>query len=151
MNDAPPGRIVAISLFKCNCDPLDRETVQDSFVDVFFKSTNTKPVKGEAGDITIVGIITVGEGQTGRYKGSTFGSSYSGTAAVGGSSSGSSASGVYVTGITVQAYKNGEIIATHSVGQNLGSGTLISLVSLANDAARHISAALVRQHEIARK
>ena len=84
-NDAPPGRIVAISLFKCNCDPLDRETVQDSFVDVFFKSTNTKPVKGEAGDITIVGIITVGEGQTGRYKGSTFGSSYSGTAAVGGS------------------------------------------------------------------
>ncbi len=150
-NDAPPGRIVAISLFKCNCDPLDRETVQDSFVDVFFKYTNAKPVKGENGDIQIVGIITIGEGQTGRSKGSAFGSSYNGSGAVGGSSSGSSASGAYVTGITIQAYKNNELIATHSVGQDLKGGTLTSLVSLANGAARYISTALVRQNVIGRK
>jgi hypothetical protein len=151
VEDAPPGRIVAISLFKCNCDPLDRETVQDSFVDVFFQSTNAKPVKGENGDIKIVGIITMGEGQTGRSKGSAFGSSYNGSGAVGGSSSGSSASGAYVTGITTQVYKNGELIATHSVGQNLGSGTLISLVSLAKSSASYISKVLVRQNEIGRK
>ena len=151
VEDAPPGRIVAISLFKCNCEPLVRETVQDTFVDVFFKSTNAKPVKGENGDITIVGIITMEEGQTGHSKGSVFGGGYSGSAAVGGSSSGSSASGTYVTGITLQAYKNGELIATHSVGQNLSKGTLISPVSLAKDAASYISTVLVRQNEIGRK
>ena len=76
-NDAPPGRIVAISLFKCNCEPLVRETVQDALVDVFFNFTNAKPVKGESGEITIVGIITMQEGQTGRSKGSAFGSALS--------------------------------------------------------------------------
>ena len=60
--NAPPGRIVAISLFKCNCEPLVQEAVQDSFIDVFFTETNAKPIKGENGDITIVGIITMDEG-----------------------------------------------------------------------------------------
>ena len=150
-NDAPPGRIVAISLFKCNCEPLVRETVQDTFVDVFFKYTNAKPVKGENGDITIVGIITMEEGQTGRSKGSVFGGGSSGSVAVGSSTSGSSASGTYVTGITIQAYKNGELIATHSVGQNLGRGVLISPVTLATRAANYISTVLVRQNEIGRR
>ncbi len=150
-NDAPPGRIVAISLFKCNCDPLVQETVQDSFVDVFFRYTNAKLVKGENGDIRIVGIITMEEGQTGRSKGSAFGGGYSGSVAVGGKSSGSTATGNYVAGITIQVYKNSELIATHSVGQDLGGGTLISPVSLAKDAARYISTILVRQNEIGRK
>ena len=147
LNDAPPGRVIAISLFKCNCEPLVRETIQDTFVDVFFKSTNAKPIKGENGDITILGIITMAEGQTGKSKGSAFGSSY----AVGGSSSGSTASGSYVTGITIQAYKNNELIATHSAGQNLDSGSFVSPVHLAKDAAIYISRVLVRQHEIGRK
>lgn len=151
VEEAPPGRIVAIALFKCNCEPLVRETVQDTFVDVFFRSTNAKPIKGESGDIAIVGIITMEAGQTGSSKGSVSGGSYSGFSAVGGSSTGSSASGTYVTGITIQAYKNGELIATHSVGQNLGKGTLISPISLAKDAASYISKVLVRQNEIGRK
>lgn len=151
LNDAPPGRVIAISLFKCNCEPLVRETVQDTFVDVFFKSTNAKPIKGENGDITIFGIITMAEGQTGKSKGSAFGSSYQGSGAVGGSSSGSTASGSYVTGITIQAYKNNELIATHSAGQNLDSGSFVSPVHLAKDAASYISKVLVRQNEIGRK
>jgi hypothetical protein len=87
----------------------------------------------------------------GYSKGSVFGGGSSGSVAVGGSSSGSSASGTYVTGITVQAYKNGELIATHSVGQDLGKGSLISPVSLAKNAANYISTILVRQNEIGRK
>jgi len=39
-NNAPPGRVVAISSFKCNCDPLVSESVQDGFIDVFFNYTN---------------------------------------------------------------------------------------------------------------
>lgn len=150
-NTAPPGRVVAISPFKCNCEPIVRESVQDSFVDVFFKYTNAKPVKGENGDITIVGIITMEEGHTGRTKGGVFGGGSSGSVAIGGSSSGASASGTYISGITVQAYKNGELVATHSVGQNLGKGVLFSPVSIANDAARYISTILVRQNEIGRR
>jgi hypothetical protein len=151
VRNPPAGRIVAISLFKCNCEPLVRETVQDTFIDEFFHYTNSKPVKGENGDITIVGIITMDQGQTGSSKGSVFGGGYSGSAAVGGSSSGSSASGTYVTGITVQAFKNGELIATHSEGQNLGKGTLISLVTIAKNAAHRISSDLVSRSEVGRK
>lgn len=123
-NDAPPGRIVAISLFKCNCEPIIQEAVQDSLIDVFFSETNAKPVKGENADITIVGIITMDGGQTGSSEGTVLGIGSS----VGGRTSGSSASGNYVTGITIQAYKKGELIATNSVGQDLGEGTLISPV-----------------------
>ncbi len=61
-NNAPSGRIVAISLFKCNCEPLIQEAVQDSLIDVFFSYTNAKPIKGENADIAIVGIITMDGG-----------------------------------------------------------------------------------------
>jgi hypothetical protein len=118
---------------------------------VFFKHTNATPVKGENGDITIVGIITMEEGKTGHSKGLVLGGASSGSAAIGGGSSGSSASGTYVSGITIQAYKNGELIATHSVGQNLGRGTLISPINLATKAANHISNVLIRQNEIGRR
>lgn len=144
---APPGRIIAISLFKCNCEPLIQEAVQDSLIDVFFTETNAQPIKGENADITIVGIITMDGGQTGSSKGSVLGLG----SAIGGSSSGSSASGNYMTGITIQAYKKGELIATSSVGQDLGKGNLISPVSLAQDAVWKIVKALDRQKLIARK
>jgi hypothetical protein len=146
-NNAPPGRIVAISLFKCNCEPLVQEAVQDSLVDVFFTYTNAKPIKGENGDIRIVGIITMAEGQSGSSEGKVFGSG----SAIGGKTSSTSASGSYVAGITIQAYKNGELIATHSEGQNLGSGTLTSPVSLAQDAVWYIVKPLARQNEIGYK
>lgn len=142
-NSAPPGRVVAISLFKSNCEPLVRESVQDTFMDIFFNKTNAKPVKGKNGDIIIEGIITIGEGHTGRSKGTFFGP--------GGEVSGTSASGTYVSGITVQAYKNGKLIATYSVGQNLGRGVLCSPIYLANKAAVYISTILVRQNEIGRR
>lgn len=144
---APPGRIVAISLFKCKCEPLLQETVQDSLIYVFFSSTNAKPIKGENADITIVGIITMEGGQTGTSKGSVLGIG----SLLGGSTSGSSASGNYMSGITIQAYKNSALIATSSVGQDLGEGTLISPVSLAQDAVWKIIKALARQNEIGYK
>jgi|GEM_PF-5718161 len=150
-NYAPPGRIVAISLFKCNCEPLVQETIQSTFIDVFFKQTTAKPVKGENGEIIIEGIITLEEGQTGSSKGLILGSASSGSGTVGGSSTGSSASGTYMSGITVQAYKNGELIATYSVGQNLGRGVLLSPVTMATRAANYISTVLVRQNEIGRR
>jgi hypothetical protein len=137
LSDAPPGpsgRIVAIALFKCSCDDTVRETVQNSFVDTFFKSTNAKLVKGESGDIVIVGTITTQEGSTAA-----------------GRRSGSASAGNYASGITVQAYKNGELIATHSVGQDLGRGRFLSTVALANQAARYLSDALVRGGEIGRR
>ena len=148
---SPPPRTVAISLFKCNCDPLVKESVQDSFVDVFFKSSNARPIKGDNGDIVIVGILTIGEGSTGTSKGRMSGGGSSGFTAIGGSSSGSSASGAYITGITVQAYKNNEIIATYSIGQNLKGGELVSTVSMAKDAASYITKVLIRKYEIGRK
>ena len=132
---AQPGRSVAISLFKCNCEPLIQEAVQDSIVDVFFTNTNAKPIKGENGDITIVGIITMAEGQSSDSD----------------RTSSSSASGRYVTGITIQAYKKGELIATNSVGQDLGKGPLISPVSLAQDAVWPIAKSLARRNEIGYK
>jgi len=146
-NDAPPGRVVAVSVFKSNCTPLVQEAVQDTFIDAFFSYTNAKPVKGENGYIRIAGIITIDEGQTGNSKGVILG----GNSSVGGSSSASSASGTYVTGITVQAYKNNELIATYSVGQDLGKGRLISPVSLAKEAAHNVVKLLVRQNEIGRR
>lgn len=150
-NDAPPGRVVAIARFKCNCDPLVQESIQDSFVDVFFKSTNAKPIKGESGDIVISGLLTVEQGSTGTSKGELGGAGSGSFAAVGGSSKSSSAAGAYVSGITVQAYKNGQMIATYSAGQNLGEGRLISPVSLGKDAASYLAKVLVRQHEIGRR
>lgn len=147
----PPPRTVAISAFKCNCDPLIKESVQDSFVDVFFKSSNARPIKGENGDVVIVGVITIGEGSTGISKGRLSGGGSSGFAAIGGSSSGSTASGAYITGITVQAYKNNEIIATYSIGQNLKGGELVSTVSMAKDAANYVAKILIRKYEIGRK
>lgn len=134
-NYAPPGKVVAIALFKCDCDPLMRETIQDTFIDVFYKQTTAKPIKGDKGDINIVGIITFNTGQTDRVKMST---------------SRRAASDRYLSGITLQAYKDGRIIATHSEGQDLGRGVLYSPVSLAKKAARYISTVLVRQNEIGR-
>lgn len=150
-NNAPPGRVVVISAFKCNCDPIVTESVQDSFIDVFFNYTNAKPIKGDSGDIIITGLLTIEEGSTGVSKGSMSGAGSSGFSAIGGKSSGSSAAGTYVTGITVQAYKNGELIATRSIGQNLSKGRLVSPVSLAKKAAKYISTILVRQNEIGRR
>lgn len=147
----PPPRTVAISVFKCNCDPLITESVQDSFVDVFFKSSNARPIKGDDGDIVIKGILTFGEGSTGASKGIILGGGSNGSATIGGGSSGSSASGIYITGITVQAHKNNEIIATYSAGQNLKGGGLVSPVSMAKNAASYISAILIRKYEIGRK
>ena len=149
-NDAPAGRVVAISSFKCNCDPLVRESVQDTFVDVFFRYTNAKPIKGDSGDIVIVGVLTVEEGSTGVSKGKMSGAGSSTFAAVGGSSSGASAAGNYVSGMTFQVYRNGEMIATYSVGQNLGGGQLVSPISLGTTAATYISTVLVRKNEIGR-
>jgi hypothetical protein len=150
-NYAPPGRIVAISPFKCTCDPLIQETLQDTFIDVFFKQTTAKPIKGEEGEITIKGTITMDEGQTGSTKGSILGIGSSSLTTLGGGSSGSSASGTYMSGITVQAYKNGELIATYSFGQNLGRGVLLSPIIMATRAANYISTILVRQNEIGRR
>jgi len=146
-NDAPSGREIGIALFKCNCTTLVQETVQDAFIDEFFTNTNSKPIKGENGYITIQGKISIEEGHTASSSGLLLGSS----SGIGGGSSGSAATGAYVTGITIQAYKNGELIATHSIGQNLGSGKLIAPVSLAKKAAKYISTVLVRQNEIGRK
>ena len=148
--DAPPGKVVAISAFKCNCDPLVRESVQDTFVDIFFKYTNAKPIKGETGDIVIVGVLTVEEGSTGVSKGKMSGAGSSTFAAIGGSSSGASAAGNYVSGMTFQVYKSGEMIATYSVGQNLGGGQLVSPIALGTTAAYYLSSALIRKNEIAR-
>lgn len=146
-NHVPPGRVVAISSFKCNCEPLVGEAVQDTFLDVFFKRTNAKPIKGDAGDIIIVGVVTVDSGSSGQSRGSVFGSAHG----VGGGSRGVMAEGKYATGLTVQAFKNGELIATHSVGRDLRGGVLVSPVTLAYQAAEYISTVLVRQHEIGRK
>jgi hypothetical protein len=146
-NDAPPGRIVSVALFKSNCTPLVQEAVQAAFIDAFFTYTNAKPIKGENGYIRIEGIITIDEGQTGSSSGLILG----GRSSVGGGSSSSAASGTYVTGITIQAYKGSDMIATYSVGQDLGKGKLVSPVSLAMSAARNISTLLVRQNEIGRK
>ena len=145
-NTAPPGRVVAISLFKSNSEHLVKESIQDTFMDIFFKKTNAKPVKGKNGDIVIEGIITIEEGHSRRTKGAIIGRS----SGIGGGVSGTSASGIYVSGITVQAYKNGELIATHSVGQDLGRGVLLSPIHLAKRAATYISTILVRQNEIGR-
>lgn len=146
-NDAAPGRVVAISSFKCNCEPIVAETVQDTFLDVFFKNTNAKPVKGDRGDIVIVGVLTVDTGDSGHSRASHFGTAHS----ISGGSRASMASGVYVSGITVQAYKSGELIATHSVGNNLRGGVLVAPVTLATQAAQFMSTRLVRQNEIGRK
>ena len=108
-------------------------------------------MKGDSGDIVIKGLLTIEEGTTGVSKGKMSGAGSSGFVAIGGKSSGSSATGAYVTGVTVQAYKKGEMIATHSIGQNLSRGRFVSPVSLAKKAAKYISTILVRQNEIGRR
>jgi len=150
-NLAPPGRIVAISLFKCNCDPVVQEAVRDSLVDVFFTYTNAETIKGEIGDITIVGTMTMAEGQSAIAKGKISGGGSSNFSAVGGATSSSSLSGSYASGITIQAYKNGKLIATHSAGQDIGNVALISPVSLAKAAAWYIVKPLAYQNEIGYK
>jgi len=137
-NDAPADRVVAIDLFKCNCDPLTQESVRDSFLDVFYKTTNATPIEGNTGDIVLTGTITTSEGSSARASG------FSGNAS-------SSAANTYVSGITVRAYKGGLLIATHSVGQDLGGGVLLSPITFGATAARYISTILVRQNEIGRR
>ena len=149
-NTAPPGIVVAIAPFKCNGDPLIGESVQDCFVDVFFRSTSAKPVKGENGEIVIVGVVTMSMGGTGNSEASMGGYAGGGFAGVGGSASGTSASGNYASGITVQATRNGELIATYSAGQDLRDGVLLSPVALATKAAIQVSTVLVRQNQIGR-
>jgi len=51
----------------------------------------------------------------------------------------SDSAGKYISGISVQAYKNEMLIATHSVGQDLGRGVVYSPVSLARTAATYQS------------
>lgn len=130
----PAGRVVAITLFKGEADPGLKETIQDTFVDVFFKTTNGRPVKGDAGDIVLVGTVAVQGGVSANANGS--GSSASG--------------GPFVSGITVQAFEAGELIATHSIGQDLGRGVLASPVALADRAARYVSTVLLRKGELGR-
>ncbi len=133
-SSAPPGRIVAISAFKCDCDQATRDVVGDAFLDVFFNATNAAPTRGDIGDIVVVGSITVQEGYSSRANTSL-----------------SESRGTYVSGITVQALKNGEMIASQSQGQDMGRGVLFSPVAMAQMAAKKLAKSLMRQDEIGRK
>jgi hypothetical protein len=134
-NDEPPSKIIAISLFKCDCDPLLQETIQDTFIVTFFNESNAKPIKGEDGDIVIKGIITTEKGHSAAVD----------------NFSASSATGAYVSGITFQVYKDGKMIATRAFSQNLGQGVLYSPINLAQRASSYILKVLIRQNEIGRK
>jgi hypothetical protein len=148
-SSAPPGRLVAIARFKCNCDPLVSESIQDSFLDIFFKGTNAKLVKGEKGDIVIVGVITMESSQT---TDKVFSPTTPESTSDANKLATSSASGAYVTGITAQAYKSGELIATQAVGQNRGEEKyIISPVNLATQAANNLLEILTGQNEIGKR
>jgi hypothetical protein len=136
----PPPLAVSVSLFKCNCDPVIQEAVRDSIIDVFFNNTNAKPTKADKGDLTIVGVINMADGNTAYSDGSVGGGGGSSFFAMKGRSSGVAVSGAYISGITMQVYKNGELIATHSVGQDLG-GKKVKLISPITKSLDAISAA----------
>ncbi|TAN67911.1 MAG: hypothetical protein EPN17_10425 [Methylobacter sp.] len=155
---------VAIALFNCNCDDIIKESVQDSIMDVFFKSNYGKPIKGNFGDVLVKGTVTMAEGVSNHSEGHSSGSSsmsispslyYYGSYGSGYSSSeghkaDSSASGSYLSVITIQAYRNGEMVASESIGQNLGTGELSSPQLMANQAANSILKILVGKNIIER-
>ena len=153
---------IAITQFNCNCDVVIKESVQDSIIDTFFKANYGKPIKGENGDIVIKGTITMTEGTSNhsedRNSGSSsisispssysYGSYGSGYSSSEGHKTDSSSSGVYLSVITIQAYQNGQMIASESIGQNLGNGQLLSTQTMANQAANSVLKELVRKNII---
>jgi len=153
---------IAITQFNCNCDIVVKESVQDSIIDTFFKANYGRPVKGDMGDIVIKGTITMTEGASNhsddrnsgsssmsmspsRYSYGSYGSGYSSSE---GHKTDSSSSGIYLSVITIQAYKNGQIVASESIGQNLGNGQFLSAQSMANQGASSILTQLVRKNII---
>jgi hypothetical protein len=143
-----PVHTVSISLFKCNCDPIVQESIQDTFVEEFFQRTNAKVGKGDKGEITIVGVVTMDQGAESEGHSSVMGNAYG----VGGKSKNSAIVGHYISGISAQAYRNGELLATYSVGQNLGEGRpLKAPITLAHDAAYNIVWYLLHDNVIGSK
>jgi hypothetical protein len=153
---------IAITQFNCNCDVVVKESVQDSIIDTFFKANYGMPVKGNIGDIVIKGTITMTEGASNhsddrnsgsssmsmspsRYSYGSYGSGYSSSE---GHKTDSSSSGIYLSVITIQAYKNGQIVASESIGQNLGNGQFLSAQTMANQGASSILTQLVRKNII---
>ena len=164
---------IAITPFNCNCDVVVKESVQDSIIDTFFKANYGRPVKGDIGDIgdiVIKGTITMTEGASnhsddrssgsssmsispsrygygsyGSYSSGSYGSGYSSSE---GHKTDSSSSGIYLSVITIQAYKNGQIVASESIGQNLGNGQFLSAQTMANQGASSILTQLVRKNII---
>lgn len=148
-NTSIPGRVVAISTFKCNCDPIVVESVRDSFVNVFFEWTNAKPIKADAGYIVIVGTITMEGGSASISSANISGRGGLNVMAIGGKSSSTTATGNFATAVMTQAYKDGELIATYVVTQNIGQeGGMRPAVALAADAAYYLSKILVKNNEI---
>lgn len=155
-NEASPGRIVAISQFQCDCDPVLLEQIRYAFVEVFVAQSNALPVVGDVGDIVITGAITLSGGSTSSSGGGLFGNIDRGGGSIHGVSHSSAAAGVYVSGITVKASKNGELLTTLSIGENLGGGpfgggSLRAPINTAKMAATRIYRKLFQLNEIGRK
>lgn len=150
-NEALPGRIVAISQFQCDCDPVLLEQIRDAFVEVFIAQSNALPVVGDVGDIVITGTITLSGGSTSSSRGGLFGSMNQGGGSIHGVSHGSSAAGIYISGITVKASKNGESLTALSIGENLSGGSLRAPINTAKKAATQIYRKLFQLNEIGRK
>jgi hypothetical protein len=158
-NEASPGRIVAISQFQCDCDPVLLEQIRYAFVEVFVAQSNALPVVGDVGDIVITGAITLSEGTTGSSGGGLFGHTNRGVGSIHGVSRGSTATGVYISGITVKASKDGELLTALSIGEDLGGGrgpfrrggSLRAPINTAKNAAVQIYQKLFQLNEIGRK
>jgi hypothetical protein len=121
------------------------------FVEVFVARSNALPVVGDVGDIVITGTITLGEGTTGSLGGGLFGHTNRGVGSIHGVSRGSTATGVYISGITVKASKNGKLLTTLSIGENLRGGSLRAPINTAKNAAVQIYKKLFQLNEIGRK
>jgi hypothetical protein len=145
----PPPVKVSISLFKCNCDPATQEAVREAIIDELFTYTNAIPIKSGKADVIFDGAITIQNGAIG-YSNGFVGGNDNGFA---GGKNGGGAAGTYMSGLSIEVYKDGELIATHSVGQDLSGGkrffrrriTLISPVSMTKDAAYYVAKLLVQK------
>ena len=158
-NEASPGRIVAISQFQCDCDPVLLEQIRYAFVEIFVAQSNALPVVGDVGDIVITGTITLSGGSTSSSGGGLFGNIDRGGGSIHGFSGGSAASGIYISGITVKASKDGELLTALSIGEDLGGGrgpfrrggSLRAPINTAKNAAVQIYQKLFQLNEIGRK
>lgn len=134
-----PVQTIAVAEFACSCDDATKRSVQDVIIDRLFKDTRGRVLRGDVGDIVIRGSIIMTTGTSVQTSLKSFFSF---------SPAQNRSEGAYVSAMTAQAYKGETMIASSKIGQDLGSGELISPVKLADEISEELSGDLVDLKEV---